>query len=224
MNTEALLLALSSVIRPTTLGAVYAMLSRPAAHRLLRAYVAAGLAFSLVVGTGVVVFLHGFATPAVSTFWRAVSDITLGAAACGYAIGVATHRRSAPLRAPSRTTRWLQHRLENLTATRAALIGLVTHLPGLVYLAALNAIVSSATKPVDAVVQVVVYNAIWYSIGIAALVVSVFYPAAAEDLLEKADAVVGRLGRWIVVTVFGAIGVYLLGEGISILRDWWDLQ
>src|SRR4051794_33604861 len=37
VNAEALLLALSSVLRPTTLGAVYAMLSRPAAHRLLRA-------------------------------------------------------------------------------------------------------------------------------------------------------------------------------------------
>jgi hypothetical protein len=224
VNAEALLLALSSVIRPTTLGAVYAMLSRPAAHRLLGAYLATGLAFSLVVGVGVVVVLHGYAAPAVSTFWRATSDIALGAAACGYAIGVGTHRRSAPSKAPSRTTRWLQHRLDNMTATRAALIGLVTHLPGLVYLAALNAIASSAARPLNAVVQVVVYNTIWYSVAIAAFVVSVLHPAASKDLLEKADAVVGRLGRSIVVTVFGVIGVYLLGKGLSILRDWWTLQ
>jgi hypothetical protein len=224
VNTEALLLALSSVVRPTTLGAVYAMLSRPAAQRLLRAYLATGLACSLVVGTGVVVLLHGYAAPAVNTFWRAISDIVLGAAACGYAIGVGTHRRSASPRAPSRTARWLQHRLDNLTAARAALIGLVTHLPGLVYLAALNAIVSSAATPVNAVVQVVVYNAIWYSVGIAALIVSESRPAAAKDLLKKADAVVDRLGRWIVVTVFGLIGTYLLIKGLSILRDWWHLQ
>ncbi|MFL6131301.1 MAG: GAP family protein [Nocardioidaceae bacterium] len=224
MNAEALLLALSSVIRPTTLGAVYAMLSRPAAHRLLRAYLAAGLACSLVVGIGVVVVLHGYVTPAVSTFWRAIFDVALGAAACGYAIGVGTHRRSAPSRAPSRTTRWLQHRLDNLTASRAALIGLVTHLPGLVYLAALNAIAGSAAKPLNAAVQVVVYNTIWYSVAIAAFVVSMLYPAASKDLLEKADALVGRLGRPIVVTVFGLIGVYLLGKGLSILRDWWSLQ
>jgi hypothetical protein len=200
------------------------MLSRPAAHRLLGAYLATGLAFSLVVGVGVVVVLRGYATPAVSTLWRAISDIALGAAACGYAIGVGTHRRSAPSRAPSRTTRWLQHRLDNLTATRAALIGLVTHLPGLVYLAALNAIASSAARPLNAVVHVVVYNTIWYSVAIAAFVVSVLHPAASKDLLEKADAVVGRLGRSIVVTVFGVIGVYLLGKGLSILRDWWTLQ
>jgi hypothetical protein len=224
VNAEALLLALSSVLRPTTLGAVYAMLSRPAAHRLLRAYLAAGLACSLVVGIGVVVVLHGYATPAVSTFWRAIFDVALGAAACGYAIGVGTHRRSAPSRAPSRTTRWLQHRLDNLTASRAALIGLVTHLPGLVYLAALNAIASSAAKPLNAAVQVVVYNTIWYSVAIAAFVVSVLYPAASKDLLEKADALVGRLGRSIVVTVFGLIGIYLLGKGLSILREWWSLQ
>ena len=73
-------------------------------------------------------------------------------------------------------------------------------------------------------VQVVVYNTIWYSVAIAAFVVSVLHPAASKDVLEKADAVVGRLGRSIVVTVFGVIGVYLLGKGLSILRDWWNLQ
>jgi hypothetical protein len=100
------------------------------------------------------------------------------------------------------------------------MIGLATHLPGLVYLAALNAISAAATKPVGAVAQVVTYNVIWYSVGIAAFCVSVFRPAAAKDLLEKANAIVGRHGRSIVVTLFGLIGVYLIGKGISILRGW----
>jgi hypothetical protein len=220
MSEEALLLALSSVMRPTTLAAVYAMLSRPIARALLRAYLLTGLAFSLLVGVGVVVILHGYTTAALSTFWRALLDIALGAAACGYAIGVGTGRRSARNGKTSRTTARLQRRLDNLTPTRAALIGLVTHLPGLVYLAALNAISASATKPVGAVAQVVTYNVIWYSVAIAALVVSVFRPAAAKVLLEKANAIVRRHGRWIVVTVFGLIGVYLIGKGISILRGW----
>jgi Sap, sulfolipid-1-addressing protein len=220
MSEEALLLALSSVVRPTTLGAVYAMLSRPAARGLLRAYLLTGLAFSLVVGIGVVVILHGYTTAALSTFWRALLDIALGAAACGYAIGVGTSRRSARDRKTSRTTAWLQHRLDNLTPARAARIGLVTHLPGLVYLAALNAISATATKPVGAVAQVITYNVIWYSVAITAFLVSLFQPAAAKDLLEKANAVVRRHGRSIIVTLFGLIGVYLIGKGISILRGW----
>jgi hypothetical protein len=219
MSEEALLLALSSVVRPTTLGAVYAMLSRPAARRLLRAYLFTGLAFSIVVGVGVVMILHGYSTAAVSTFWRALLDIALGAAACGYAIGVGTGR-SARNGRTSRSTAWLQHRLDNLTPTRAAMIGLVTHLPGLVYLAALNAISSAATKPTGAVAQVVTYNAIWYSVAIAAFLVSVFWPAASKDLLEKANATVRRNGRWIVVTLFGLIGIFLIVKGISILRGW----
>lgn len=220
MSEEALLLALSSIVRPTTLGAVYAMLSRPAARGLLRAYLLTGLAFSLVVGIGVVVILHGYTTAALSTFWRALLDIALGAAACGYAIGVGSSRRSARDRKTSRTAAWLQHRLDDLTPARAAMIGVVTHLPGLVYLAALNSISASATKPVGAAAQVVTYNVIWYSVAITAFLVSVFRPAASKDLLEKANAVVRRHGRSIVVTLFGLIGVYLIGKGISILRGW----
>jgi len=220
MSEEALLLALSSVMRPTTLAAVYAMVSRPTARSLLRAYLFTGLAFSLAVGVAVVVVLHGYTTAALSTFWRALLDIALGAAACGYAIGVGTGRRSGRDRKPSRTTAWIDRRLDTLTPTRAAVIGLVTHLPGLVYLAALNAISVAAARPVGAVAQVVTYNVIWYSVAIAALVVSVVRPAASRDLVEKADAAVRRHGRSIVVTLFGLIGVYLIGKGISIVRGW----
>jgi Sap, sulfolipid-1-addressing protein len=220
MSEEALLLALSSVARPTTLTAVYAMLSRPTARGLLRAYLLTGLAFSLVVGIGVVVILHGYTAAARSTFWRVVLDIALGAAACGYAIGVGTSRRSARDRKTSRTTAWIQRRLDNLTPTRAAMIGLVTHLPGLVYLAALNAISASATRPLGAVGQVVTYNVIWYSVAIAAFLVSVFHPAASKDLLEKADATVRRHGRSIVATLFGLIGVCLIAKGLATLRGW----
>jgi hypothetical protein len=220
VSEEALLLALSSIVRPTTLGAVYAMLSRSTARGLLRAYLLTGLAFSLLVGVGIVVILHGYATAALSTFWRALLDIALGAAACGYAIGVGTGRRSARNGRTSRTTAWLHRRLDDLTPTRAALIGLVTHLPGLVYLAALNAISAAATKPLGAVAQVVTYNVIWFSVAIAAFVVSVFRPAAANDLLERSNAMVRRHGRVIVVTVFGLIGTYLIVKGVSILRGW----
>jgi hypothetical protein len=100
------------------------------------------------------------------------------------------------------------------------MIGLVTHLPGLVYLAALNAISMAATSPVGAVAQVVGYNVIWYSVAIAAFLGSVFQPAASKDLLERTDALVRRRSRAILVTFFGIIGTYLIIKGISILRGW----
>jgi hypothetical protein len=59
MSAEALVLALTTVVRPTSLAAVVAMLSTQHPQRLLAIYVAAGLAFSLAVGTLVVVLLGG---------------------------------------------------------------------------------------------------------------------------------------------------------------------
>src|SRR5690348_48434 len=123
------------------------MVSAPAGSRLLRAYLVVGLAFSLVVGIVVVVVLHGYTATPVTTFWRAVVEVALGAAACGYAVGVGTRRRSATPEKPSRTTAWLRKHLDDMTTTRAGLIGVVTHLPGLVYLAALNAIGDRRREP-----------------------------------------------------------------------------
>jgi hypothetical protein len=217
VSWEALLLALSSVIRPTTLAAVYAMASGRDRLRLLSAYLIAGLTFSLAVGIIVVVVLKGYTESGLPTFWRGVVDVGLGAAACGFAIGAATRRSDSSAMNP-RTTGWLHHRLNNMTATRAAVVGVVTHLPGLVYLAALNAIVNAAATPLDAVAQVVAYNAIWYSVAIAALLVSVSHPAASTDLLNRTDKLIRRHGRSIVVVIFGVIGVYLLGKGLSLLR------
>jgi Sap, sulfolipid-1-addressing protein len=219
VSGEALVLALSGIVRPTTLAAVYTMLSGPRARRLLVAYLAAGLVLSLTVGTVIVVVLQGYTTSSGSTLGRAVVDVVLGAAACGYAAGVWTRRQSEPSAMTERTGAWIQRRLQNLKVTGAALIGVVTHLPGLVYLAALNAIVASAASTTGAVVQVVVYNIIWYSVGIGALVVSAFHPTAARDLLENAQAAIRPHSRTIVVVFFAIVGLYLIGKGLLVLLD-----
>ena len=57
MSFDALVLALASVIRLTSLAAVYAMLSAARPARLLTAYVVAGFTFSAGVGI-VLVIVH----------------------------------------------------------------------------------------------------------------------------------------------------------------------
>ena len=59
MSPEVLLLALSTVIRPTTVAALFAILAHSHPHRLLVAYIVGGLAFSLTVGALIVVLLRG---------------------------------------------------------------------------------------------------------------------------------------------------------------------
>ena len=219
MSGEALVLALSGIVRPTTLAAVYTMLSGPRARRLLVAYLVVGLVFSLTVGTVIVVVLQGYSTSTASTLGRAVVDVVLGAAACGYAAGVWTRRRSEPSAMTERMGSWIQRRLKNLKVTGAALIGVVTHLPGLVYLAALNAIVGTSAGTAGAVVQVVLYNVIWYSVAIVALIVSAFHPTAARDLLENAEVAIRPHSRTIVVVFFAIVGLYLIGKGLIVLLD-----
>src|SRR4029079_10055479 len=58
---EVILLALASTIRPTSLAAVYTLLSSPAPRRLMIAYVIAGLTFTIAFGALVVWAFHGIA-------------------------------------------------------------------------------------------------------------------------------------------------------------------
>jgi hypothetical protein len=91
----------------------------------------------------------------------------------------------------------------------------LTHLPGLIYLAALNAIVGDARGPLDGIVQVSIYNAIWFSMPIAVLVLSVYHPTVARQCLATVTSWGRRHRRVIVVVSLSALGTYLLVEGIQ---------
>jgi hypothetical protein len=217
VSPEAFVLALTTVVRPSSAAAVYAMLSTHRPQRLLVAYILAGLAFSLTVGALAVLALQGHSSSSTATVGRALLNIVIGAASLGYAAGAWTgrvHRRAAGAEEES----WFQRRLRHLTPPVAALAGVVTHLPGLVYLAALNAIIGTASGPVNGVLQVVVYNALWFSLAIVALVMSVYRPSVSRDLLERGTAWVRRHQRTIVVVFCGILGLYLVVKGIVDLR------
>src|SRR4051812_30068889 len=218
MSPEALVLALSAVVRPTTATAVIAMLSTGRPQRLLGPYILGGIAFTLTIGVLVVVLLQGLG-PGRSNVQRPVVDIVLGAVSLAYAGAVAVGllgRRVETVTADERGSgSWVRRRLDDMSPSGAATAGGLTHLPGLVYLAALNAIVGSATGALDGVVQVLVYNVIWFSLAIVALVVSVYRPAVSRDGLERVAAWTRGHRRVIIVVCCGALGTYLLVSGIS---------
>jgi Sap, sulfolipid-1-addressing protein len=216
MSIEALVLALTAVVRPTSAAAVVAMLSTRHPQRLLVAYLLAGLAFSLAVGTVVVVLLGGLHSTRASRAVRPLLDLALGACALGYAASawIGWPPRSRPDAAAAEQDGWMRRRLKDPSPSVAAAAGVLTHLPGLVYLAALNAIVGTATGTVSGLLQVLVYNAIWFSLAIVALVVSVHRPTAARELLEQIASWTRRHLRVIIVGFFGALGGYLVVAGV----------
>ncbi|MCW0213512.1 MAG: GAP family protein [Pseudonocardia sp.] len=215
MSTEALLLALSTIVRPTTVAAVFAILATRAPHRLLLAYVVTGAAFSVLVGIVVLVLLRGLVSATASSAPRPILDLVLGGAALGYAgaawAGWAPRRREQP---PDQPT-WMQRRLQGLTVRGAAFAGALTHLPGLVYLAALNAIVASTTNVFDGLLQIGVYNAIWFSLPVTALLLSFHRPELSRELLERLGAFTRRHRRLLTVLFLGVLGGYLVAAGLT---------
>jgi tellurite resistance protein TehA-like permease len=88
MSPEALVLALSTLIRPTTVAAVFAMLATARPARLLLAYIITGFAFSAGIGVVVLILLSGWTGPDAPEEVRAVIAIVLGAISLGYAAGL----------------------------------------------------------------------------------------------------------------------------------------
>ncbi|MFL5870427.1 MAG: GAP family protein [Solirubrobacterales bacterium] len=140
MSPEAIVLALLSAGRPTSIAVVYALLGSPAPRRSLTAYVAAGFVWSVAVGAVVVTALHGIAVSGDSTF-AAIVDVIGGVAALGFAYGYLRGRSEVDTEAASsRVGPAVPARLRDPSPAVAAGAGMATHMPGLFYLLGLNAI------------------------------------------------------------------------------------
>ena len=220
MSPEVLVLALSTVVRPTSAAAVFAMLAAARPTRLLLAYIIAGLAFSGGLGVVVVILLSGWTRPEAQDDVRAVIGIVVGAVSLGYAAGILSGRvrqrggdADGSNLAPDEGS-WLGRQLADLSVPRAAVVGVLTHLPGLFYIAALNIIANSTSRIVDQIFQVAVYNGFWFALPIAALVLAARRPVELQDFLRRTTGWISRHDREILITAFGLLGTYLIVKGV----------
>jgi hypothetical protein len=223
MSLEALVLGLFSGLRPgTSLAAVLALLKTPQPQRPLLFFIAAGFASSWAIGLLVVGVFHGADVAFGKSTFTAVLDVAFGAAALGFAAGlqrgwVQPGRRRNPSPSGTGTASRLGRRLRNPSAGVAAAAGVATHLPGLIYLVALNAIASERPSPVDAGVQVAIYDALWFLVPLASLVLVVVRPGAALLYLEAATAWVRRHEHAVLVAGSLVLGSYLVIKGTASL-------
>ncbi len=223
MNLEALVLGLFSGLRPgTSLAAVLVLLQTPQPQRLLLFFTAAGCVSSWAIGLVVVGVLHGANVAVGGSTFTAVLDVAFGAAALGFAAGLQrgwvqpTRRRSSSPSATAVSSPFAR-RLRNPSGRAAAAAGIGTHLPGLIYLAALNAIASERPAPVDVALQVAIYDALWFVVPLASLVLVVVRPGAALAYLDAATAWVRRHEHAILVAGSFVLGGYLVVKGTASL-------
>jgi Sap, sulfolipid-1-addressing protein len=217
MSPEAVILALASAVRPSTsLAAVYALLRASRPRVLLAAFCACGFAASAGVGVLVVAVLHGVALPGGESRFVEIVDIVAGVAAIGFAAGIwfgegmERVRRRRTREEPS----WVGRTLREPSLRIAGFVGVATHVPGLFYLVALNAIAAGNPGFAEAVVQVLVYNGIWFAVPLAALVLARRRPEDARDLIERINGWMRAHDEAILIVVFGLVGLFLVVKGV----------
>ena len=213
MSPESILLAIVNALRPTGVAAVFALLSTPRPRRLLVAYIAVGFAWSFAVGILVVGALHGVRVETGSSTANSVVSLGLGAAAAGFAAGIATGRIETP--SPGRSTGQsrVSRALRDPTLAVAAGAGVATHLPGLFYLLGLNAISAAGPGLAVGAVNVLIFDAIWFAIPIATLAVALRRPEDARVALDRGGAWARRHQRQLATAVFAVVGVAFALKG-----------
>ena len=216
MIVEVFFLALASTIRPTSLAAVSALLARESRRRLMFAYVTAGLAFTIAFGVLVLSVFHGVHLNAGSNRTKGIADTIGGVLALllGFAVltGVIRRRPGHPATGPG-TTR-LARLEQNLNVRVAALVGPLTHIPGIFYLVALNVIVTHHANAPAAVTEILLYNAIWFALPIVALALSIVRPGTAHEVVGAVAQFAAAHTREILLVVSTGAGAALLVRGI----------
>ena len=212
MSTLALLLALLSAVRPTSLAAVYAILGSPRPRRLLLVFNIAGLAVTITIGIVLVIFLKNVVETSQDS--HEIAELVL-AAAC-FAGAVAFRRRPVREREHEsrKMTRNITARLRDPSVPTVATAGVLTHLPGLVYLIALNAIIATNPTISTGLVQVLVYNAIWFAIPLLSLALAIVWPDRTSQLVEAVSDWTRGHRRTAVPLLLTGLGIYLLVKGL----------
>ena len=184
MIPEIILLALVSTVRPTSLAAVYALVTQGSV-RFLWAYVIAGLAFAVAFGVLVVGVFHGIHFQSGTSHTKAIANLIGGIAALIFAFAYGTRRISGkrvPATKDGRTD-WGARLGERLTMRTAAIAGPLTHIPGIFYLLALNIIVAANPWLPGGIIAVLIYDVIWFAVPLLALGLSIFDPPAAGRMI-----------------------------------------
>lgn len=216
MTFEVILLALASTVRPTSVAALYALLAADAPRRLITAYILAGLAFTVTFGLLVVwafdgVSLGGGTDTRTGVIYVAAGVVGLALAALVHSGRISWH---AGAEAPEASGRWARLLEGRLTVRTAALAGPVTHIPGLFYLIALNVVAADAPRRVAGLLEVAIYNLVWFALPIGALAICIVRPDTAREIVGGVQQWSKEHTRTIITVAAAAVGAALVLRGL----------
>jgi hypothetical protein len=219
MSLEVLALGLISGLRPaTSQAAVVALLRTPDPRRTLLFFVVAGFTTSMAIGLLCVLAFNGARANLGGSTFTAVFDLVAGVSALAFAVGYRQGRVSVRRREPraarsTGATARLARRLRDPSVATAAAAGVATHIPGLIYLVALNAIAADAPPVATAALEVAIYNTLWFAVPIAALALAILRPGRAAGYLDRATSWGREHEQGLVFATFTLLGAYLTIKG-----------
>lgn len=215
MTVEIIVLAMASMIRPTSLAATYALLEHDSRRPLMAAYVVGGLTFTIAFGLVVVYAFHGIHLHAGTGRTKAIAEVAGGVVALAFGVALLTGRVQGPdaQEAPESKGRLNAMLSQRLTTRVAVLAGPATHIPGVFYFIALNVIVAHNARVARGAFALVVYNTIWFALPIAALVMCIVHPGAARAAVGSLDQWARTHSRSMLLCVSFIVGIALVVRG-----------
>jgi hypothetical protein len=117
---------------------------------------------------------------------KGIAELVGGIAALTFAVLLRTGHIGGPHAddAPHTPSRWKTLLERRLTPRTAALAGPATHVPGLFYLIALNVIAADNPSIPSGLVEVLIYNAVWFALPMGALAICLIDPPAARRAVD----------------------------------------
>jgi hypothetical protein len=160
--------------------------------------------------------LHGIHLQTGSDQSKGIVDIVAGVAALLFGCVVLTGLVGRQMRhdAPEIDGGWKARLDQRVTVPVAAAAGPLTHIPGLFYLIALNVIVAHNPWLPGGFLAVLVYDAIWFALPIAALAMCSINPDAAQLVVESVRRWTGQHARTILLVTSFLVGAALVVRGV----------
>jgi hypothetical protein len=214
---ELIVLALGTAVRPTSLAAVCALLASTSPRRVMTAYIVAGAAFTVGFGLLVILVFHGVGAQPSNKGPFGVAELVGGCLAILLGFLILTGRLGAGQagEAPPTPNRFQTLLKERVTTKTAAIAGPVTHLPGFFYFLALNLIVSHQVWSHAGFVSLLLYNAVWFALPIAALAICVVNPTLASNVVGTVEQWTREHTRAILLAVSFGVGAALIIDGLQ---------
>jgi hypothetical protein len=222
--TEVFVLAVIAALDAGLVAAAVVLMGRPRPAQHLLAYLIGGMSLSIVFGLLIVLGLHGselLREPDRST--QAVIELAAGAVMIVVAVAVGSGRRLHwhPHRAghgdadgPQRSSLY-ERALGRHSVWIAWAAGAVYSVPGVEYLAGLVLLAKVGAPAASEVLAVLGFNLIMFAVIELPLLGFVLAPQRTRSLTEKLNRWMTDHRRILIVTVTGAVGIYLLVSGFG---------